>query len=184
MSADPIGLAGGINVYAYGKLNPLRKSDTSGNNPEDEVCGVYDLEEMVCRPEECAPVSTINDAPAPTAGGPRIRVEPRRTRAPRPAPRPEPAPVAAPVAEETEADLLDETRDFIRNSPPNSEWDFFMAVEPELPPAVSLSPLPQSLRGFRTTFHDHSRWVGGWVKQLGESPRSWWVESAKLAEGL
>lgn len=37
LSADPIGVEGGLNVYEYGNSSPITFSDTGGFDPEDEI---------------------------------------------------------------------------------------------------------------------------------------------------
>jgi RHS repeat-associated protein len=102
LNADPIGLQGGVNVYAYVKNNPLMAVDSTGT--DGEMCGVWDEESMSCYAEPCELQSTpeetsadpvVTTLPPPP---PRVRVAPRRRAAPPPAP---PPPPAAPPAAET-----------------------------------------------------------------------------------
>jgi RHS repeat-associated protein len=37
LSADPIGIEGGLNLYEYAASDPVNKTDTSGHNPSEEV---------------------------------------------------------------------------------------------------------------------------------------------------
>ncbi len=48
--ADPAGVNAGLNQYAYVNNNPVILHDPNGL---DDVCGVWDLEEQVCRQEAC-----------------------------------------------------------------------------------------------------------------------------------
>ena len=78
LSADPIGIRDGVNLYGYVKNNPVMLLDPSGNN--GETCGVWDEESMTCYAEECPTQSTPQDeVPAPSPP-PRVRV--RRKPAP------------------------------------------------------------------------------------------------------
>ncbi|HEY0426484.1 MAG TPA: SpvB/TcaC N-terminal domain-containing protein [Pyrinomonadaceae bacterium] len=79
LNADPVGLKGGINFYAYVKNNPVMALDPSGT--DGETCGVWDEEATTCYAEPC-PTEARPDTPAPTAlppPPPRVRVRPRPT---------------------------------------------------------------------------------------------------------
>ena len=87
LSADPLGVGGGLNVYAYVNNNPIMAKDPSGM--DGETCGVWDEEAAVCYAEPC-PMESRADDPAPEPSAPpnvRIRRAP-----PRPAPPPAPPP--------------------------------------------------------------------------------------------
>lgn len=105
MSADPIGLRGGANSYAYARDNPIMIHDPSGR--DGESCGVWDEDAGVCYAEPCpmetrteAPVSTPSPTPPPP---PRVRVARRQAAPPPPPPPPPPPEPAAPVQQEVSA---------------------------------------------------------------------------------
>ena len=87
LSSDPIGIGDGVNLYQYASNNPLMVTDPSGEN------GVWDEEELVCRPEEPWDADVAMSVPGTPAG---VSVVPRRPPPPAPpAPRRAPRPASS-----------------------------------------------------------------------------------------
>ena len=101
-ASDRIGLGDGVNTYSYVNGRPTIYRDPTGAEG-DEVCGVYDEEEMVCRAETCQPVSptpVIQATPRTTSHpATRIRAQPRREPAASTQASPPPASQASPSSD-------------------------------------------------------------------------------------
>jgi RHS repeat-associated protein len=96
LSADPIRLEGGINLYAFVENNPIMSLDPTGT--DGETCGVWDEEQAICYPQACPMESRVDNDLVPTPSAPpSVRV--RR----RPAPIPVPPLPAPPPPDETPA---------------------------------------------------------------------------------
>lgn len=124
LSADPAGLKGGLNLYAYVNNNPVMLHDPSGN--DGETCGVYDEEAQMCYSEACPTSTSAADTPPPPSTPPRVRVRPRRT--PPPAPPPDPVPVndGPTISAETDAQRIERESTAILNlDMPPGETDLY-----------------------------------------------------------
>ncbi len=109
ISADPIGLGDGVNVYRYALNHPVAVADPTGTE------GVWDEEEQVCRPVEPWDEDVAMSVPGTPPG---IVVVPRR-----PPPRPAPSPTVDVTPPEPDPLLFTPST---TGDPPEAEttWDF------------------------------------------------------------
>jgi RHS repeat-associated protein len=122
-AVDPIGTEGGLNVYEYCSNNPVSLRDPHGTN--GEVCGVWDDEALVCRPEPCVPASLspeVATGPPSSSAAPRMRI--RRHPAPA-APAPPPAPPSGHTVEPLPPVSPTDTSLYV---PPGFAWTQYQAA--------------------------------------------------------